>query len=527
MTAVAATPAHYRDYDTEVARFTPRQMEFLRHSDSGTKKYLLFGGALGGGKSHVLRWGTPRRLMVLYQRYGVKQLKAMICCEDYPSLKGRQLQAVQRELPAWLGRFHSAHSVYDKSFILHPRFGGGVIVFRNLDDAAKYASEEFVQISVDELTKNPYDVFTHLRTRLRWPGIPDYETQFWAATNPGGIGHSYCKQLWIDGDFPEEWTKPIDYSNAFAYIPSKAEDNPHLDQSYWNMLQTLPPALRKAFKDGSWDIFVGQAFPQFSKQIHVVEPHPVPDDAPLYMTFDWGFGAPFSIGWWYTDHDGRIIRFAEWYGWNGNPNQGLRLADTDVVRGVIEREERLSQTVRDLPARVQRFAGHDCFSKRPDYQGGGQGKTTAEVWAEHGLYLNSVKPDRALKLRQFHDRLRIPDDGSAPMLLVFSNCTQFIRTIPTLVTKENRPEEIEDAGAEDHAYDEAAQLCMVRPMAMQKPDQPKPKKTWAEEKFEADERRFAAKQAPGGLAGLIPSHDPITRSLEGDDTDGPLISRNG
>ena len=283
------------DIDQDIAKFTPRQMEAVKALDSGGIKYFLYGGALGGGKSYFLRWYGVRRLIVLYQVYGLSGAVGMLACENYPSLKDRQLSKIGREFPGWLGKMHTDHKEFGRCFILKPRFGGGILCFRNLDDPSKYQSAEFAFIMVDELTKNDYDTFTFLRSRLRWPGLPDVEGQFVGGTNPGGIGHGWCKQLWMDKTFGPEWYPPIspeDYRKQFAYIPSKADDNPHLDPGYWAVLNTLPEHLRSAFKDGNWDIFVGQAFSEFNRTTHVVKPMPVPSNAPLYMTFDWGYGAP-------------------------------------------------------------------------------------------------------------------------------------------------------------------------------------------------------------------------------------------
>jgi len=164
-------------------------MEAIRHLDSGKIKFLLYGGALGGGKSYFLRWYGVRRLMVLFMHFGIKQAVGMLACEDYPSLKDRQLSKISREFPAWMGKMHQDHRDYGRCFILHEKWGGGVLCFRNLDDPSKYASAEFAFILVDELTKNPYDVFTFLRTRLRWKGLTDVECQLIGATNPGSVGH--------------------------------------------------------------------------------------------------------------------------------------------------------------------------------------------------------------------------------------------------------------------------------------------------------------------------------------------------
>lgn len=463
-----------RNFDRDIARFTPRQMEAVRQMDSGAIKFLLYGGALGGGKSYFLRWYTVRRLMQL-GRWGHKGVSAMIACEDYPALKDRQLAKIGREFPHWMGRLFSDHAEHGRCYILAPKYGSGVICFRNLDDSSKYQSAEFALIAVDELTKNDYETFTFLWTRLRWPGIPTMHCQFMAATNPGGIGHGWVKQLWMDKYFPDEWREPTDWTKTFVYIPSTAADNPHLDPSYWSMLSTLPAHLREAFRNGDWDVFVGQAF-EVSRARHSMDPvWPIPEHVPLYMSYDWGFGKPFSIGWWWVDSDGRVIRCSEWYGWDGTPDTGLRLPDSAVADGILEREKSMGIHGRQ----IVRLAGPDCFQKRPDYRGGGQGPSTAEVFAERGVYLSPGDPNRGLKIRAFRERTKpLPD--AMPMLVAYATCDQFFRTIPTLVVDARNAEDV-DTDGEDHCYDECCHVCMARPMTA---TAPQPAKSMAERDFD-------------------------------------------
>jgi hypothetical protein len=366
------------------------------------------------------------------------------------------------EFPVWLGSSHNDHKDYGRCFILNKKFGGGVIALRNLDDPSKYQSAEFVFIFIDELTKNELEVFTFLRSRLRCPGIPDHELKFVGATNPGGIGHGWCKAFWIDSIFSDDWKG---FEGMFKYIPSKATDNPHLDQGYYAVLDTLPEALRKAFRDGDWNIFVGQAFTEFNKAIHVIPDHIPPASAPCYMTYDWGFGKPFSMGWWYVDNDGRIIRFHEWYGWNGTPDEGLRMSDSNVAKEIvkIEKEFRVNGVARHFI----RIAGSDIFNKKPDYKGGGQGKSTSEVFSPYGLYFSPGDSLRTLKIRQFRERLMVRSDGR-PMMYVTESCKQFIRTIPNLIMDTKSYEDIDTSG-EDHCYDETCNLCMARPILPEKP----------------------------------------------------------
>jgi len=473
-------------FDRDVAKFTPRQLDAVKALDSGRIKYLLYGGALGGGKSYFLRWYAVRRLMALFETYGLSRCVGMLACEDYPSLKDRQLQKIGIEFPPWLGRMCVDHKEYGRCYILNKEWGSGVICFRNLDDPSKYQSAEFSFILVDELTKNDYEVFTFLRSRLRWPGLQDVQCQFVGATNPGGVGHGWCKQLWMDKLFGEEWYPPVspeDYRTQFTYIPSKADDNPHLDPGYWAVLNTLPENLRAAFKDGNWDIFVGQAFPEFSRQSHVIKPLPVPAGASIYMTYDWGYGAPFSIGWWWVDADGRVYRFSEWYGFNGQPNQGLRITDNAVAKGVKAREAQMRLSggiLENNNNSIVRLCDPTCANKKPDYKGGGQGPSTIEEFAQEGLYLSPGDPSRLLKIRQFHRRLEVPTDGTMPMMVIYDTCEQFIRTLPNIIIDKNKIEDV-DTDAEDHVYDEAAHICMARPLALERP---KRLKTAAEKRID-------------------------------------------
>jgi len=517
------------NFDRELAKFQPKQQLCVNTVMNSVppKKFVLYGGALGGGKSYMLRWLAIRLLIYYYRFYGLKNVTIMLACEDYPSLNDRQLQKILVEFPRWLGTYFQKHKVYGNCFILNGDYGRGVLCFRNLDDPSKYASAEFASILVDELTKNPFQIFDHLRMRCRHPGIPDEDCKFVGGTNPGSIGHAWVKQLWMDKVFPPEYIFPDDIRSMFAYVPSKATDNKFLDAGYWRMLNTLPAHLRPAFRDGDWSVFSGQAFQEWSANWHIIEPERVPDGAPLYMTFDWGFGKPFSIGWWFITPEGRAKRFMEWYGWNGTPDTGLRLQDSAIADGIIYRERQRPAIFRDKwlkPASpdlmeedgraVIRLADPTCWNKKPDYKGGGQGPSTAEEFQKKGIIMQPGDPDRKLKIRQFREYLKVqyPDmptlaltysyhwqfdeqlghvfrnhEGRTmtddqmkvylaqrghvlttepPMMQSFKTCEQFNRIIPSIPMDESNIEDV-DTKSEDHCYDEACLLAMARPLTME------------------------------------------------------------
>src|SRR3990167_6055914 len=179
----------------QVPQFQQKQLEAWNHLKSDQVKYLLYGGSAGGGKSYFLRWAAILWGFYLFERYKTKGVTLGLFCEDYPTLKDRQITKIKREVPEEVGRLIETR---DEGYIFESANREFTIMLRNLDDPAKYASVEFAAIFVDELTKNPVETFEDLRFRLRFPGLA--HTKFVAGTNPGSVGHAWVKKLWIEPD---------------------------------------------------------------------------------------------------------------------------------------------------------------------------------------------------------------------------------------------------------------------------------------------------------------------------------------
>lgn len=246
---------------SELAHFTTKQQIATEAADA--RRYALFGGARGPGKSYWLRWYSLRQLLT-WGGMGLTGVRTMLACEDYPSLRDRQLEKIQREFPPWVGDWRGSVSEYQ----LKPAYGGGVICLRNLDDASKYQSAEFALIAIDELTKNTEQTFNILRGSLRWPGIE--RTQFIAATNPSGpgaVGAEWVRACWVEHKLPEHLQAMAD---EFVFVPALPRDNPHLPDSYLDELNALPEYYRRAWRDGDWYVtFEGLVYEEFRRAVHV------------------------------------------------------------------------------------------------------------------------------------------------------------------------------------------------------------------------------------------------------------------
>ena len=230
---------HYKF--TELAKFFPKQKEALEASKRF--KFVLFGGSVGSGKSYWIRWSCVYWLIKFHQKYKIKGVRAGLFCEDYPSLNDRHLTKIKHEFPDWLGTFNQQRN----EFTLSEDLGGGIIAFRNLDDASKYLSVEFAVIAIDEINRNPKTTFDFLRSRHRWPGIKD--VKFLAGCNP--LGEAWVKNMFVKRLFPPDEQEQYE----FVYVPALPTDNPHLPKEYYKSLESLPEVQRKAYLEGNWDAF--------------------------------------------------------------------------------------------------------------------------------------------------------------------------------------------------------------------------------------------------------------------------------
>jgi hypothetical protein len=456
-------------------------------------RFILYGGAAGGGKSYFLRWAAVYQLIkwaAELQQEGKNGIgiEAGIFCETYPTLHSRHLSKIRSEFPEWLGELKDG----DKSnlrFEIAREFGGGVVHFKNLDNVEKYKSAEFALIMVDELTFNTYQTYSDLRFRLRWPGIK--RPLFVAATNPGGIGHAWVKSIWIDRVFPEELKAETTLKNGkkgplskeYIYIPATTKDNPHLAESYDSDLASLPEALRRAYRDGDWSVFAGQVFPEFRLDKHVIEPMKIPAHWQRFCAMDWGYSAPYSIHWFAVDdtEQKRVYVYRELYGiLNDTPNVGVK-EDAETVAMRIRDIEARGETPGTFIHRVADPALWQQTGANAAY------RSIADVFSSKGIHWTRANNDRMQGLMAVHEYLKwegVDENGEKiefdPRVKIFSTCKHLIRTLPALPYDKNRVEDV-DTHAEDHCYDSIRYGFMCRPMPSNVPKEPRVKGDWVYE----------------------------------------------
>jgi hypothetical protein len=426
-------------------------------------KELFVGGSRGPGKTDALigdylqdvdKWGAAWR--------------GFFCRRSYPELEEVMVrcQEIMGPWAKWTDK--NKTWTFPNGAFLRLRF------MEHDSDWMRYQGHQYPWQGWDELPQHPTDAnYVKMQACSRSPyGAP---SRVRSSGNPGCPGQLWVKQRFMpDGVKPGTVIKvrlPNGEITTRAFLPASVYDNKILlanDPGYLNWLQSLPPALRRAWLEGDWSTFIGQVF-NWLPRYHVLHdaPWPPPPNAFIFTSFDWGHAAPFSYGWYWVDEFGTCYRAREWYGWNGKANEGCRLSNVEIAQGVRKREEDWG-----IWGKVSyRVGGRDCFNRTLNPKTGDLGPTYNEDFISVDPLLSMVRAndkDRKTGLAQCHERLRVAFDEQGkvvygPMFQVYEECEQFLRTVPTLVSDPHDVEMVDDS-QEDHIFEEWRNAMMSRPL---------------------------------------------------------------
>lgn len=210
---------------------------------------ILFGGAVGGGKTDVLlaKWVQHQ------QRYGAAAV-GLIVRRTMPELR-EILKRTHKLFP----RLGAVWKASDKTWSFP---NGAILIMGYLDtieDAHKYWGWEFTFIGVDEVGhyKDPAPIDA-LRSRMRTthPGV---RLELFMTANPGGAGQDWLRKRYIDPAPPLTPHKDKETGLWRVYIPSWMTDNPNLmrDKSYVKRIKASGPTwLVRALIAGDWNVSV-------------------------------------------------------------------------------------------------------------------------------------------------------------------------------------------------------------------------------------------------------------------------------
>ena len=414
---------------------------------------LLYGGAAGGGKS---RWARAELVLACLR---VPGLAAIIFRRTFPDLNRSVVGPLLLEIPQALGRYNrSEHKWYFHN--------GSTLELGHLQtakDLDKYQGAELQLICFEEATHFTKKQFDYLKSRLRAAGKVKDEMErlglrprMILTANPGGVGHHWVKKRFVDPAplggviFKSKPTRGVPNPPTRCYVPAKVTDNPSVDGGYIDKLDALPDNLRRALRDGDWNVLDGVRFTAWSNQVHVIEPSqlPVPHFGyPRAIGIDYGSSAPFAALWGAKMTDNLVVVYRELYKPGLTPRQ-----QAELIRDSEMPDERMPDRPISMvldPSMWARPVNNPLAVASGDAPPPG---SIADAYYQiFGSSVGKARNERVGGWALVDEQLRVRDDG-LPRLLIHSTCVNLIRTLPALPRDKRNPDDV-DTTAEDHAPD--------------------------------------------------------------------------
>lgn len=419
----------------------PPQKEFCLAE--GTE--IGYGGAVGGGKSHVARI----KMILLALEYPGIQI--LLIRKTLGELRGNHIlplmEILQTEHPDKNQRF-AIYRDAKKEFMFPNGSRIELGYCEHEMDIYRYQGQSFDVIFMEEAALLWESVYHFLKSRNRLSGRikgnKAFTPRMYFTFNPGGIGHQWVKAKFIDNPLVNV------EGSGIVFIQARVTDNIFLmenDPEYVKKLETLPEKQKRALLYGDWNAFEGQFFEEWDESKHVIEPFAIPQHWKRFRVRDYGFDM-LATYWIALDEKA-----------NGYVYKELYEANLVVSAAARKINEYTNENI------YLDIAPPDLWSRSQD-----TGKSPADTFREFGH--NLVKADNKrengwLMMRDWLSDVeeQIVVDGEVriikhPKLRFFKTCKNAIRTIPLLVFDPKNPNDcLKEPHEITHAPDAIRYFC--------------------------------------------------------------------
>lgn len=415
----------------DLGDINPKQKLFCQ----ARTRYVAYGGARGGGKTHILRVKAAGGALTY------EGIRILIVRKEYPELEQNIILPMRKMIPPEIGTYNGTMRMMffvNGSSIKFGHFGSG--------DELEYQGQEYDWIFLEEATQFTESQFRTLGACLR--GATKIPRRMYLTCNPGGVGHMWVKRLFIDREY-QNGERPEDYT----FIPATVDDNPQLLEAspeYKQMLDLLPEDIRRAHRYGDWDALAGTFFPEFHKETHVIPAYNrIPAEWKKYRAFDYGLDM-FACLWIAVDFDGRCHIYREVQQKNLIVSEAAKLA-LDLTMPW----EHIECTI----------APPDMWNRQKD-----SGKSMAELFAQNGLGLLRASNNRVQGWMAIKEMLKpLKNDKDKPGILVSEDCVGLIRNLPAIQHDDKNPSDCATEPHEiTHICDALRYFCVTRTLGAEK-----------------------------------------------------------
>jgi phage terminase large subunit len=413
---------------------------------ASTAKHKAFVGAFGQGKTQV---GAIECLLQALE-YPGKDGEAVVARHDYKGLMGTTWKTLKGTIPREV-----IADVIDSP----PK--GPLILLKNgfalkgwnLKAGGNMSSLNLAFFWIDECNEPGVEErhYQQLRGRLR--DKRGSQTS-WLTGNPEGKNWVYEKFFAADLEpGKKRW------ANHEGFLAAR-EENHHLPPDYYAGLREYYDDIWiEKYLNGSFDVFEGQVFDNFNREIHVVSPFGLPDTWPRFRGLDHGLVNPTACLWAGSDFSGNILCYRLYYKRNSIPDENaaniLRLSEGELIEWTeIDPSTHQTQSAGGTSERIidqYRKAGLVCNP--------GNNAVKDSI----ALIRHMLQPDPN---RPFPDWHPLAKELGSPRLFFTSDCAELLFEIQNYQWKQVKPggsEREQPRATNDHAIAALRYLLMRSP----------------------------------------------------------------
>ncbi len=222
-------------------------------------------------------------------------------------------------------------------------------------------------------------------------------------------------------------------------------DNPFLDKEEVDALSLcLSDDQLESRRYGRFRESVGQVYPEFDENVHVIEPFNVPKEWQDILSIDPGLNNPLSCHWYAVDYDGNVYVLAEHF---------------EAKKDVFYHSQKIKEISESLGWKKTSSGQIEALiDSAANQKTLASVKSVTELFFECGIAVNpNVNKDMFSGIARVKEYLKIVN--GKPKLYIFKNCVNLIRELKSYRWGEGENPKKTD----DHALDELRYYLMRKP----------------------------------------------------------------
>lgn len=429
----------------EVQLFDPlsKQEHFIWHVEQNDNaKFIWYCGGFGSGKSFIGSQATIRQAMMNPNG------RSLVCRQTMVDLKATTMKTFFEVLdPRLILKWNKTES-------LLTLINGHEIYFWGLDNIEKLKSLEIGFFWIDEVNEVAELTFNVLKGRLR----NKHHKKRLGILTSNSEGKNWTYKQFVLG----KGIKTAQDLAKYWIIKAPSNENTYLPKDYLEVLNSYTGDLLERYVKASWDVFEGQIFPDFHREIHVIKPFAIPETWKKIGGIDHGERSPSTFVWAAISPSGNIFIYREY----SLAGEGVDQHVKNIYE--LNKKDKLEYIVIDPSVKsVRGTSGRKIDTEYKEEWI----KTFGEV-----MPLRYANNDVNTGIARLHKYFRIDPERihpstkkkGAPRIFYFDTCpqaaddTEGYKWKKISPTNENDPEE-KPRKKDDHVLDPIRYIVMSRP----------------------------------------------------------------